>query len=326
VRLHGFWAERDDLLGPRIDLLASRSHWKGSGVRHNLDQAGLVGSWRAERYHLGASAFARSLWTPLDLRASGSLAPVPWITGSVEVVRQTHDGDRRSGWATARAGVSLPLGFQAAASWRRGSIVAVPSLVGSGDSIPADSAQRVDDRSVSFGWDSPRAGFEVSYARVAAFRPRPLPQFQAVTAISPSGPTEWLTASARMAPRQWLILDGWYSAPRGTEPEGQPPTHTAANATIQSKFLRTFPSGIFTLKVQVAVERWGEGVLGRDRAGNPVVLPAATVFRGLIQFQIGSFTAYYDRANLQGGEAAYVPGLGIPAFAQTFGVRWEFAN
>jgi hypothetical protein len=45
--------------------------------------------------------------------------------------------------------------------------------------------------------------------------------------------------------RQWLSFDGWYSTPQGPRPEGQPPTHSMLNATIQSKFLPTFRSGIF---------------------------------------------------------------------------------
>lgn len=326
TQLHGFWAARDDGMGARLDLFASRSHWKGSDVRHNLDQVGAVGSWRGTRYHLTGSAFTRSRWTPLDLRASVAVTPVGLFTGALDAVGQTHDGNRSSNWVAARVGVTLPLGFSAGAAWRRGSAVAIPSLVGSGDTIPADTAQRVDDKSVTVGWDSPMAGFEVSYARVAAFRPAPLAQFRGVDAIPASTATEWITASARVAPRSWLILDGWYSTPRGARPDGQPPTHGVANATIQSKFLRTFPSGIFTLKLQVGMESWGTGVLGVDSLGGAVGLPGSTHFRALIQIQIGSFTAYYDRANLQGTEAAYVPRLGIPAFASTFGIRWEFSN
>jgi hypothetical protein len=135
-----------------------------------------------------------------------------------------------------------------------------------------------------------------------------------------------VTLSARVAPRQWFILDGWYSDPIGASVEGLPPTHSVINASIQSKFLRTFRSGIFGLKLQGTMETWGTGLIGRDPAGNPVTLPGATLFRGLIQLQIGDFVAYYDRVNLRATRSAYVPGLPQLRFASTFGVRWEFSN
>jgi hypothetical protein len=144
--------------------------------------------------------------------------------------------------------------------------------------------------------------------------------------IAPSARTEWLTFSGRLSPRQWVVLDGWYSTPRGSLPEGQPRTHSVVNATIESRFLRTFPSGIFGLKLRVSMESWGTGILGRDSLDTPVTLRGATFLRGHIAIRLGSFMAYYDRYNLQSSRLFYVPGLEIPGFASTFGVRWEFSN
>jgi hypothetical protein len=98
------------------------------------------------------------------------------------------------------------------------------------------------------------------------------------------------------------------------------------SAAIQSKFLPTFKSGIFNLKLQVTLERWGPGTIASDTAGAPVILESATFFRGYLGLQIGSFTAYYDRYNMQGSLKGYVPGLPMPRYASTFAVRWEFAN
>jgi hypothetical protein len=98
------------------------------------------------------------------------------------------------------------------------------------------------------------------------------------------------------------------------------------NATIESRFLRTFPSGIFGLKLRVSMESWGTGILGRDSLDTPVTLRGATFLRGHIAIRLGSFMAYYDRYNLQSSRLFYVPGLEIPGFASTFGVRWEFSN
>lgn len=150
--------------------------------------------------------------------------------------------------------------------------------------------------------------------------------YRMIDTIGPSGPTKWLTVSARIAPFQWFVLDGWYSNPVGSRPEGLPPTHSIVNATIQSKFLPTFRSGIFGLKLQGSMETWGTGVIGRDAAGAPLPLKGATFFRGQIQFKIGDFVAYYDRVNLQASRLGYLPGIPLLRLASTFGVRWEFSN
>lgn len=195
--------------------------------------------------------------------------------------------------------------------------------------IPAladDDAQAVDDRSVGLSWRGKVAEVAGSFTSNGAFRPVGYAQYPALVNLAPSARTEWLTVSGRLNPRQWLSLSGWYNTPRGTRPEGQPPSHLLANATIQSKFLPTFKSGIFNLKLQVSVEHWGAGILGRDSADAQLTLPSATFYRGYIGLQLGSFTAYYDRYNMQGSTLVYVPGLPIPRYISTFGVRWEFAN
>jgi hypothetical protein len=98
------------------------------------------------------------------------------------------------------------------------------------------------------------------------------------------------------------------------------------SGTIRSKFLRKFPSGTFDLKLRLSVENWGTGVAGRDTLGVPLTLRGATFFRSLIQFQLGSFSVYWDRVNLTSSHLGYVPGFEIPAFGSNFGVRWEFLN
>jgi hypothetical protein len=82
--------------------------------------------------------------------------------------------------------------------------------------------------------------------------------------------------------------------------------------TIRSKFLRTFPSGIFDLMLRLAMENWGTGIIGRDALGTPVRLHGASFVRSLIQFQLGSFSVYWDRVNLTSSHLGYVPGFEIP--------------
>jgi hypothetical protein len=348
LSLRAFFAPGKNGLGPRVDLIASRSRWVdeiekdstlvvtdvkdsagvviGKDTSYTVDkqhrgitQLGAVAAYRLPEASLEGSLFWRSTWTPLDLRIGGAVTPQRWFSLRLDGTYLHHEGGRTSRWLTARGGAVLPFGFQASATWRKGNEVFLPVIV-------ADSAQSVDDRSVSLAWRTSFAEVEGTFTTNAGFRPGGYAQYPALVSIAPSGRTDWLTMSGRIAPRQWLILSGWYNTPRVTRPEGQPPSHALVNATIQSKFLPTFKSGIFNLKLQVSVEHWGAGVLGQDSTGTQVTLDAATYFRGYLGLQIGSFTAYYDRYNMQGTLKAYVPGLPIPPYASTFGVRWEFAN
>lgn len=346
ARLH--WNRQAAGVGPRFDLLLNRTAWTDkiekdstliltdsldaagelvktdttfavSDHRRGVTQAGVVWGYRLPAASLDGSLFYQSTWTPLDVRARGALAPTGWFTTSLEGVYRKHEGVRSSHWITARAGVNLPLGIIAGAAWRRGSEVARPAIL-------LDSAQALDDRSVSAAWRTRSAEAEVSYSWNAGYRPTGYAQYPTLGGAAPSHRTEWVTLNARLAPLQWIMIDGWYSTPQGRRPEGQPPTHSVINATIQSKFLPTFPSGIFNFKIQGTMENWSPGVVGRDPAGGPVTLKGATFFRTYIGLQIGAFTAYLDRYNVQGTRLESTPGLQIPRFAQTFGVRWEFQN
>lgn len=350
-----FLARRGDGLGPRVDLIASRTTWvdeiekdstqaiinglEFDGVlikadtvfvtsrhRRGVTQLGALLAYRLPAASLEGSMFYRSSWTPLEVRARGGVAPSRWLTASLEGVYRRHEAGRSAQWLTARAGVTLPWGFSAGGVWRRGSEVALPAII-------ADLAQDVDDRSLLAAWRGGFAEIEATYSSNAGYRPTGFAQYPHLTTIAPSGRTDWITVNARIAPRQWLVLDGWYSTPQGARPEGQPPTHSIINGTIQSKFLPTFKSGIFNLKLQFSVENWGTGVLARDGDGEPIVLKGATQMRYYIGLQLGSFQAYYNYYNVAGTKLPYVPdsnparlGLGPPAFAKTFGVRWEFSN
>jgi len=337
-------------LGPRLDLIVARTGWSdeiqmdstrvltdslddsGNVVktdttyaleehRRSVTQAGVIAAYRLPAASLEGSLFWRSTWTPLEIRLRGGLAPNRWFTAAVDAVYLRHDLGRVNSWITGRAGLLLPMGFSVSAVWRKGYGLSFPS-------VRRDLPHDLDDRSVIGSWRSRRADVEVGYTSNTGFQPGGYAQYPELATISPSGRTNWITLNARLAPLQWVILDGWYSSPRGTRPEGQPPTHSIINATIQSKFLPTFRSGIFNLKLQATMESWGTGVLAHDASGNAVTLRGSTQMRAYIGLQIGAFTAYYDRYNLLGArdELGYVPRLGVPGYASTFGVRWEFVN
>jgi hypothetical protein len=187
--------------------------------------------------------------------------------------------------------------------------------------------QRFTDVEGTAGISWRRLGLETGYSRNDGWSPMAFRQLLLVPSVGAMPRTEWLTIRGRLVPLSWFTLETHYEHPlKGALPEGQPPHHAYSTATIRSRFLRNFPSGIFGLKVQAVVESWSPGVIGRDSTGTAIPLPGASFVRGLIQFQIGPFFAYYDRANFRGSKAGYVPGYPVPSLGSTFGVRWEFSN
>jgi hypothetical protein len=304
----------------RVDLLYGRTSWSGSGVEQAVDRYGVAIGYRAPTLSLGGSVFGASRWTTLDVATEAGWSPLEGLAFRAEGHHGRHDEDRSSSWVGLGAGLQLPIGLVVSGSARLGSVVAAPA-------IDADSAQDVRDVRVAAGWQDRRLGLEVAVSRTAAFTPRAFQPFLTVPSLGSSPDTDWLTLALRVSPASWLTLSGWYSdVLTGSSPDGQPPEHIAGRATIRSSFLRKFPSGIFDLKLELSVERWGAGVLGRDAAGAPIAHPGATFFRGQVQLEFGRLRIFYDRYNLQGTNAAYIPGFTMPMFNTTWGVRWDFLN
>jgi hypothetical protein len=324
VQARVFHRTGGDSLGWRTDLIVSRTAWNGGEGPDTVDQSfwrtGVTVSNRTPTASLSGSLWYGSRWTTMDGRLSASWAPTGILSVAVEEVHQRHEGDRSSTWLGLQAGVRLPLGATASGMWRTGSVVARPAMAG-------DGSQDLSDREARVAWQRSWFGLEGSYTRLADFQPVAYRQFSPVIdSIAPSGPTEWITASVRVAPRQWFTLSGWYSTPLGPLPEGLPPHHSMITAAIRSKFLRTFPSGIFDLKLAISMENWSTGTLGRDPSGAPVTLAGATFVRGLIQMQFLGFIIYYDRYNILNSPSGYVPGFPLPVYGTTYGVRWTFLN
>jgi hypothetical protein len=241
------------------------------------------------------------------------------LAAGAEVLYQRHDGSRNSRLVALSAGVQPVRGLALTGTARLGEQVAAPALA-------ADTAQEIRDFGATLGWQRERLGLEVGWARTSAFQPRAYAEFPRVPTLAAAPEVDWLTVHARLAPVRWVTLEGWYSDPRKGSADGVPPTHSFAAVTLRSKFLRQFPSGIFDLKLRLSVESWGRGTIGRDAGGSPIALRGATFFRSLVQFQLQSFSLYWDRGNLTATERTYVPGFELPAYGTSFGVRWEFLN
>jgi hypothetical protein len=306
-------------LGSRVDLIYARTGWDGEGIDQQINQLGGYLTHRTPTFSVSGSAFHRSKWTRLDVRAGIGWTPVAPFSARAELVHQRHFGGRNSDYANLAAGLELARGLALTGTARVGKTVAAPSIL-------ASPEQDVRDFQAALGWSRARLGLQVAYARVSAFSPPAYAEFPRIVSLAPTPRTEWITASARVALLQWLTFDGWYSDPRSGGAEGIPPTHAVAAATIRSKFLRRFPSGTFDLKLRLALESWGTGVMGQDTFGSPLTLRGATFLRSLIQFQLGGFSVYWDRVNLTSSRLGYVTGFEIPAYGSNFGVRWEFLN
>lgn len=320
LQLRGSWQWHQDGLGPRVDVFAARTRWSSDSINHDVGHIGGTAGFRRPTWSAQLSVWHHTEWTPLDARLSLGWAPERRISASITAVSQRHDGNRTSGWFEGRAALRLPFGVSLAGVVRDGRRVEGPALTTSPE-------QRFTDveGSAALAWR--RLGFEAGYASNDGWVPVAFRQFLLVPQLGPLPRTEWLTLRGRLMPLSWLTLESHLEHPlKGTLPDGQPPRHSYTTATIRSRFLRNFPSGIFGLKVQGVVESWSPGIIGRDAEGATIALPGASFIRGLVQFQIGPFFAYYDRVNFRSTKVGYVPGYPYLGLGSTFGVRWEFAN
>lgn len=314
--------QRDDGTGRSLDLFYAHTSWKSDSfpILRSRGGVGIVGALRHPTWSAQLKTWLYSRETLLDSRLQLGWSPSDILTGSLELSGQRHDGDRNSGWATARVGAKLPLGFRVGGTWSGGRRVQAPA-------IELDAAQSFTDVQVNAGFDSRPLTVEAGYVSNDGWRPQAYPEFPTIASLTPLPRTEWLTAHVRVAPVRFLTFESVYFNPvKGGAPEGSPPQHMISTATIRSRFLRNFPSGIFDLKLQAVLENWGAGVGGRDSLGTAVPLPAATFFRGIVQMQIGPFIVFYDKVNLQATPTGYVPRYPIIRAGGIFGVRWEFSN
>lgn len=312
---------RADGMGGALDFVATRTTWSAfDSLDRAISQLGVIAAHRSPLSSFSVAAFKRSDWTNLDITGRAGFTPSPRVTVSGEVVYRRHDGDRETRLVTGRAGFFLLPDLSITGTWRRGDAVDFPALVEVGE-------RSVNDRSLTAAWQRPSWQVEVSYSSLSSQPSQPYRTFAAIADIGSEDRSEWLSAHARVSPKNWISLDLRYSDPVGSGTTlGQPPEHLVLTGAIFSRFIRVFPSGIFGLKLEGSVERFGSGVIGRNTAGDPVSLASGTLVRGLIQFQFGSFIAYFDRQNLLSSDVAFVPGLRLPIAANSFGIRWEFWN
>jgi hypothetical protein len=319
LQLRAFVRNGDEGRNFQADLLYTKSRWESDTVTQEVGAGGMMLSLRRPRWRVAGTGWIRDRWTPTTIRLEGGAVPIDWLSLDAELVRETHDGDRTSRWSGLRAGLQLPLGLEAEAGVRSGYRVVAPTLA-------TDEAQDIGEYGLRGRLRTRYLTLEGGISSTESFSPYPFRPYHQIDSLRPLGRTDWVDLGARLTPLPWMSLDAVYSNPRGAAPDGLPPTHTVVKGEIRSRFLRTFPSGIFELRLAGEVETFGTGVIGTTSAGVPIPLKGATFVKMGVGLKLAGFQFFWERINTQGTKLTYVPDHPVPTLGQTFGMRWEFRN
>ncbi|MBI4421869.1 MAG: Plug domain-containing protein [Gemmatimonadetes bacterium] len=321
-----FAGSRPHGLGFRATAGLGTSRWSNDSIvgdRQVRQAFGTLG-YRDGRLAAEVTGRVADARTTSALEARVGWSPLPGIALAGDGSVRRHEGDRQSRSAHVTAGVSRGP-FSVVGEWAVQDAVQAPAL-------PLDTARETLDRALRIGFDTRPLAGHLALVERDAYLPLPFGELPVVPALAATQPATYVVVDARLQPITALTLDGWYATPRGAGPSGvadfQPPSHVRAQLTFRSKFWRTFRSGAFDLKVQVALESWSDGTAGRDLSGVPIPLPGATLWETFLAFRIVGFTMFWDLrdAITTPERKQFVPGLIYPNNAQVFGVRWEFKN
>lgn len=321
-----FAGSRPHDLGVRASAGLGTSRWSNDTVLgdRQVRQAFGTLAYRDGRVAAEVTGRVADARTTSALEARAAWSPLPGIAVAADAALKRHPGDRRSRAAHVSAGLYRGP-FAVVAEWAAHDGVQAPALL-------ADTAQETVDRALRIGFDTRPLAGHVALVERDAYRPLPFGELPVIPAVGPTRAATYLVADARLQPIKALTLDGWYAAPRDAGLSGaadfQPPTHSRAQLTFRSKFWRTFRSGAFDLKAQIAVESWSDGTAGLDLGGAPQLLKGVTLWEAFLAFRIVGFTMFWDLrdAITTQERKQFVPGLTYPNNAQVFGVRWEFKN
>jgi hypothetical protein len=256
--------------------------------------------------------------TPVETNLRAGWMPFGWLTLSGGARWASHRGDRTS--LVADASLALHGGaFSLVGDVRWADAVARPVLA-------ADTAQTTLDLGGRAGFASRYLTVHAGLERRDAFQ---APGLTEVNGWPPFPPVPEATffvgdVTVNLGP---LALSGWYADPvSGAAAAFEPPSHSRTALTFRSKFLRTFRSGAFDLKVQIALEAWGAGSAGRDGSGALLPLPGTSVAEAFLQVELVSFHAFYSLKNALRSQEGFVPRFEYPRNLQTFGVKWLFRD
>ncbi len=318
-----FAQTRGDGLGLRVDAGLASSFWSAdSGVtpgRHGVRQVHAGVRYRLPNLSIGGVVRAADARTPFAAEASAGWVPLPWVVVAGDAGYRRHERNRSSSWVRASAGLFLGPAYAVGDAALR-DVVQAPVFAD-------DTAQATADLGVRVGLDTKWLSGSAALQKRDAFAPAAYAELRAVPALAPSPQATYLVAEAILRPISALTFSGTYSNPvQGTAADFQPPQHLRAAVTLRSKFWRTFRSGAFDIKLQAALEQWGEGTAGESSPGNVIRLPTAQFWDFQVELQLVTFTLFWVLRNGTVSQEGYVPGLPYPGNAQFFGASWTFGN
>ncbi|MBI4420651.1 MAG: TonB-dependent receptor plug domain-containing protein [Gemmatimonadetes bacterium] len=318
-----FTSTGPDGRGLSAELAVGSGAWRSDSAKDSIPdqlvrQASSAVRYRGRRAAAELTGRLADRWVKTSLTGRGALEPVPGIvlSGDASVTRLSTDSTNRHGHAAVELQYG-PFSLVGEIAYRH----AVQA-----SALPRDTVQTTLDRAARVGFTTRPLSGHVALVRRDAYAPLPFTEIRTIPGLARTPRSTYVVAGLKLQPIAPLTLDGWYAHPARGGADFQPPRHARAQLTFRSKFWRTFRSGAFDLKVQMAMESWSRGTAGLA-AGSPIPLPGVTFWEGFISFQIVGFTAFYDLRNALNARERYVPGLPqYPRNAQTFGVRWEFYN
>jgi hypothetical protein len=323
--LRMFVAERDDGLGWRVTSTLATT-----GISHDtlvpertVSSAGVEASLTWPRGAVAGTARFGAGGMPHQFEARAGWVPLRPIT-LAGAFRQSLYADERAGIrAYGTAGLTLPLGFsaRAEAAWQH-------DVQSGGTLETTNDVQRVLDVAGWVRFDHPRLSIEVGRGRRDPFAPLGFALgIQAVDSLNPTPLTEFVAARATLRVVPGLQLSGWYYDALVGGGDFEPPHHSRLAAIFYSKFWRVFPSGIFALRAEVAMESWSRwGLGGIDASGTQRAMTGSSFVDANLEMQLAGVTIFWSLQNVNVMRSSYVEGLGYPKSVQSYGARWYFTN
>jgi len=322
--LRMFIAQRSDGLGWRVTTTLTStglSHDTLLGGGRSVSSGALEASLTGRKAMVVGTARGGAGGMPSMLEArAGWIGPLR--VNLAGFFRQNLYSDGREGVrAYGTAGLPLPWGFsvRGEATWQKD----VQSSL-----VTTDDLQEATDMAGWIRFDHPRLMVEAGRGRRDPFAPLGFGGgITPIDSLHPTPFTEFLAVRASVQVLPGLRLSGWYFDPLVGGGDFEPPHHARVSATFQSKFWRTFPSGIFNLRGEVAMESWTRWSLaGIDSSGTEHEINGASFVDTNIEMQLSGVTLFWMMRNANLMRASYVEGLSYPKAVQQWGARWYFTN
>jgi len=320
--LRAYAASRDDGMGLRFDALLGSSTYgdSTSDVQPAISQVAAITGYRAVWWSAEATVRVRDARVPLEVSVRGAATPFRALSLSGYAVRRSLLANRASQEIGAGAALRPLPWLVLHGALRHRDAVAIPSIL-------TDTAQRVADWSAGIGFVSRRLDLDAGVESHGAYDAPAYGTFAEVVPAGTAAAGRTLTVRLAVRPAAYFTLSGWYRQPLETTTAAyEPPHHTRAAATFRSRFLPRFRRGALDFLIQVGVEAWSDGVMGRDSVGAAIALDGHGTVDWLVELRLLSAVIYWTMRNSQVERYEVVPGALMARANQRYGVRWEFTN